>query len=129
MILIHLFLIMKINFRQTLGQEGEERAKKFFQEKGFLVVTSNFRFKRIGEIDLIVFKKGLLIFVEVKTRKTVKYGGGLYSLNRKKIRTIKRVAENFLFLNPNFYHSKITCRFDLINIKADQIEWRQDCFR
>ena len=53
------------------GREGERRAAEYLEKKGFLVVDRNWR-KRWGEIDLVVEKDGVLVFVEVK----MKTGGG-----------------------------------------------------
>ncbi len=49
---------------------------------------------RYGEIDLIVKKKGVLVFVEVKAR--LGYGKGEWSITQKKINQVKRMAEAYL---------------------------------
>src|SRR3954452_21262319 len=55
--------------RHTAGQRGEEIAAQHFQRLGFEVVASNHR-TRFGELDLVVFDGSMLVFVEVKTRRT-----------------------------------------------------------
>ena len=55
-----------VNKNQILkGQEGESIAERYFKKQGYKIIFKNFRTKT-GEIDLIVEKKGTLVFVEVK---------------------------------------------------------------
>ena len=52
--------------KQIVGGLGEEIASKFLSNKGFTIVTRNYR-KKFGEIDIIAKKAGKIYFVEVKT--------------------------------------------------------------
>ncbi|HEY3446996.1 MAG TPA: YraN family protein [Myxococcales bacterium] len=58
---------------QQLGDEAEERAARYFEEKGFAILERNF-VSRMGEVDLIVAKGLLLCFVEVRYRKSMAFG-------------------------------------------------------
>ena len=51
------------------GRIGEELAAKYLIANGFLVIERNFKEERIGEIDIIAAKDGILHFIEVKTSK------------------------------------------------------------
>jgi len=53
--------------KKRVGKIGEDFAVKYFKKNGYRVVERNFS-TRFGEIDLIVGKNGVLVFVEVKTR-------------------------------------------------------------
>lgn len=55
------------------GMEGEQLAAAFLEQKGFVVLERNYRYKR-SEIDLIVSRGNWLIFVEVKTRTSLAFG-------------------------------------------------------
>jgi len=55
------------------GRAGEEIAKKYLEEKGFVWIDSNYE-NKIGEIDLIMIDKDWLVFVEVKYKKTDRLG-------------------------------------------------------
>ncbi len=114
---------------KTLGQAGEERAYSFLEDHGFTIIEKNYSFSTAGEIDLIARKDNLLIFVEVKTRSTEKFGGARYSINPRKRRTIRRVANQFLQTHPDFYTKEITCRFDMIAIENNVLEWIEDIIR
>ncbi|MFC4212272.1 YraN family protein [Pedobacter lithocola] len=56
-----------------LGQKGEYIAKKYLEDKGYEILDENWVHGR-AEIDLIVYKNGIIIFVEVKSRTSVAFG-------------------------------------------------------
>ncbi|HOW83417.1 MAG TPA: YraN family protein [Spirochaetota bacterium] len=116
-------------YNRTVGMHGEDEAALFFLSRGFEIVARNFRFGRHGEIDLIARKDGLLVFVEVKTRSSDRYGGALYSINRRKAGTIRAAALSFLSQNSNFNKPEFTCRFDLLAVEDGNLVWHQDVIR
>lgn len=75
------------------GQQGEKLAANYLQKKGYKIISRNFR-TRFGEIDLIVKKSGLLVFVEVKSSK----GKGIpeWQINQRKIQRVKKMAQVYL---------------------------------
>jgi putative endonuclease len=116
-------------YKNEFGRRGEELAFSFLLDKGFDILQKNYRYKKMGEIDLIARKDNLIIFVEVKSRKTDRYGGALYSINNRKKNTLKKIATQFLIENPLFYTKDLTCRFDLISIDNEKIDWIEDIAR
>lgn len=62
---------------------------------GYVEVARNWRC-RLGEIDLIVARPGLLVFCEVKTRSSDAFGGGWQAVTARKRATMRRVASTFL---------------------------------
>ena len=54
-------------YRQTIGKQGENKAKNYLKRRGYQILETNYRTKA-GEIDLIAKEKDCLVFVEVKTR-------------------------------------------------------------
>lgn len=117
------------NHNQIIGKKGEESAITYLLENGFSIIEQNYRYKKLGEIDIIAHKGNTLVFVEVKTRENDSFGGPKYSITRKKKHTLRRVAEQFLIANPRFYTKKTICRFDLLAIDNGKIEWVQDIIR
>ncbi len=115
--------------RQTTGQGGEERAARFIVENGFTVLERNCRCGRIGEIDIIAFRENLVIFVEVKARRSGAYGGAMYSISDNKKRTLKRAAEWYINTGRHGFVPDTVFRFDLIAIDNDDMEWVQDIIR
>ncbi len=64
---------MEKNTTKTIGTHGESLAAQLLKEKGYTIITQNFRHKK-AEIDLIVRKGKILVFVEVKTRTNTNFG-------------------------------------------------------
>ncbi|QHT69010.1 YraN family protein [Rhodocytophaga rosea] len=93
------------------GNTGEKMASKFLEEKGYEVLERNYRYKK-AEIDIIAKKENVLVFVEVKTRKSKLYGEPEEAVNQSKINLILLAAENFI----ESYNWLFDIRFDVIAI-------------
>ena len=113
--------------KKNLGRIGEELAASFLKKNGFEIIRRNFRYKKIGEIDIILKRDDLIVFVEVKSRNSSCFGGPLYSINKRKIKTLRIVANQFLILNTEYLSFR--CRFDMISVQNGKIEWIEDIFR
>ena len=107
---------------KILGDTGESIAVKFLQAAGYNIITRNFRYSRNAEIDIIAEIDNILVFVEVKTRYSDKYGTPAEAVTINKQRKIILAATKFL-QNNNFFDR--TCRFDVIEIYANKnSEWK-----
>jgi putative endonuclease len=93
------------------GKKGEDQALHYLVQQGYTLVTRNYTSLN-AEIDLIVEKEEILVFVEVRVKATADYGFPEQSLSRAKINAIKRGATAYLF-NKNL-PKKV--RFDMISI-------------
>jgi putative endonuclease len=102
----------------NLGRYGEDLALKFLEAKGYALVFRNFRFQR-AEIDLIVKNDSekLLVFTEVKTRRSRKFGMPEEGITRTKTEQIYKSAEGFLFQNP--VYTDYIKRFDIVAIMME----------
>jgi len=94
---------MSLSSKQ-IGQTGEDLAAKFLKKKGFKVLVKNFS-TRFGEIDLIVVKKDLLVFVEVKTRVGDGELNPEWAINWEKIKRVEKMAQVFLAQNKINYQN------------------------
>lgn len=112
--------------KKVLGREGEEAAAHYLEKKGYKILERNYRWRR-GEIDIICKKKSLIIFVEVKTRRSLLFGDPLEAVDRRKQRQILKVAEKYLVTKK--LYGKLDCRFDVITFKNNEIEHIEDAFR
>ncbi len=74
-------------YRKKLGTWGESLALEYLSAKGYQLLERNFH-SRYGELDLIMKVDDVLIAVEVKTRRSRKYGYAEYSITKKKIQAI-----------------------------------------
>lgn len=107
----------KKDHRKELGRWGEELACRYLVvEKGFCLLERNYRTQR-GEVDLIMCQGSLCIFVEVKTRKCVKFGDGRESISFQKQKRIRTVALNYL-KNCTITANKL--RFDVIIVALNK---------
>ncbi len=84
---------------RKFGLVGEEIARKLLVKKGYRIINKNFRSK-FGEIDMIALDGETLVFVEVKTRWSKKFGNPEEAVTPWKLAKIKKTAEYFCLLNP-----------------------------
>lgn len=87
---------MKIS--NPIAVRGEDIATDFLKKKGYKILERNFR-KGYGEIDIIAVKDKTLVFIEVKTRTTDKFGTPLESISYYKLKTLIKTAEFYKSLN------------------------------
>ncbi|MHB8619615.1 MAG: YraN family protein [Chloroflexota bacterium] len=85
---------------KQLGTAGEQRAETFLRGRGYRVVARNWR-HAAGEIDLVAMHRGVLVFVEVKTRAGTTYGPPEEALTRAKQRKLALLAEAYLQQHPH----------------------------
>jgi putative endonuclease len=69
---------------KTFGKIGEDRAAKLLRNKGYKIIEQNYTTK-LGEIDLIAIDVDTLVFVEVKTRWSKKFGNPEEAVNLRKL--------------------------------------------
>lgn len=105
------------------GKKGEQMAEEFLQQKGYVTVARNYRYKR-SEIDLIVQKENWLVFVEVKMRSSEAYGFPEESVKEAKRKKILEGAAQYL-LETNWPGN---VRYDIVAISKDKIEHFEDAF-
>ena len=97
---------------KIIGRRGEDIAKRYLIDKKYKILEENFKCK-IGEIDIIASDGEYIIFVEVKTRTSTKYGIPCQAVNFYKQRIIGKVAS--LYLSNNKLYNEM-CRFDIVGI-------------
>ena len=99
---------------RVIGQEGEELALKFLQEKGYKLVERNFT-TRLGEIDLIMKEEETLVFVEVKYYGPTNYADAHLSLTSSKKSKLRKTINVYLAR----LNKEIPARFDVVIITKD----------
>ena len=104
--------------RQSLALAGEEAAGRFLQKQGMRIITHRYRC-RAGEIDLILDHAGVLVFAEVKTRRSDAFGRPWEAVNRNKMRRIARAAAWYLTATRQ---PGRTCRFDVVELLGSDPE-------
>lgn len=82
--------------RAKTGRVGEEAVAAHLGRYGYSILHRNFRIGRLGEIDIIAEKNGVIFFVEVKTRTGLSFGLPAEAVNKKKIEKIRKLASAFM---------------------------------
>ncbi|MBN3038004.1 MAG: YraN family protein [Candidatus Omnitrophica bacterium] len=102
--------------RKKIGILGEKLALKFLQKQGYKIVARNF-YCRSGEIDIIAEYKKATIFIEVKARKSLKFGTPEESITSKKIKHMLRTAQFYI---AKYKPRQEFFRFDVVTIILDK---------
>ncbi len=96
-----------------LGNYGEQLVAQHLQADGFTILEKNYR-QRCGEIDLIAYKKDLLVFVEVKLRRS-HYFDLSHVITHSKQQKIITTAKTYLARTD---HDDKACRFDVALVEC-----------
>ncbi|MGA7749625.1 MAG: YraN family protein [Gallionella sp.] len=110
----------------SVGAQAEQWAEQYLQRQGLGLVERNYR-SRFGEIDLIMQDGAILVFVEVRMRRNVNYGGAAASIDARKQQRIIRSAHQYL---SGLAHTP-PCRFDAIlmeDAKGENLQWLKNAF-
>lgn len=81
--------------RRALGEYGERLAERYLTERGMAVVDRNWRCAR-GELDLVLRDGDCLVFCEVKTRRTERFGSPVEAVHPRKATRLRRLASAWL---------------------------------
>jgi putative endonuclease len=111
-----------------IGALGEDAAADAYRRRGYRVVARNWRC-RLGELDLVVERGGVLVFCEVKARRPGAYGGGYEAVTRRKQAKLRGLAEAFLQAAGD---RPVTIRFDVASVavrgRRSSVELFEDAF-
>lgn len=112
---------------KAAGDAAEERALAHLLGRGLQLIARNYRTpgRGGGEIDLVMREPaGTLVFVEVRQRAGRAYGGAAASISATKQRRIVFAARHYLLR----LRQPPPCRFDVVSIEGEQVEWLQAAF-
>ncbi|MFH2047987.1 MAG: YraN family protein [bacterium] len=114
----------EIDKRVKIGREYEQLAAKFYKDNGFIILESNWQASH-REIDLIVQKDKLIVFVEVKSTSSKKYGHPAERVDKRKQENLIKAAQKYL------QEKEITdydLRFDVVTFVNGIIEHYPNAF-
>jgi putative endonuclease len=106
------------NKSQKFGERGENLAVWYLKQNGYKIIEQNYR-SRMGEIDIIAKDGKTIVFVEVKSRRSIRYGSPKWAITPKKQRKISMVA---LYYLKTTQQTDTKARFDVVAITANQDE-------
>ena len=100
----------------STGVQGEETAARFLLDRGYAILERNYRGDR-SEIDIIARAGDTIVFCEVKTARSRRFGPAVSWVTPRKVRRIARAAGDYLAT-----HDVAGCsfRFDVIGLEVDR---------
>jgi len=111
--------------RKKRGTDAEAAAAAFLEKNGLRVIERNWRC-RLGEIDLVLRDRDMIVLVEVRLRTHSAFGGAAASIDRRKQAKLAAAARLYLARQPDR-----PCRFDVIlmaDAEGRDIEWIRNAF-
>ncbi|MGE0799041.1 MAG: YraN family protein [Lautropia sp.] len=111
---------------QQSGDAAERSARALLERAGLTWLASNVRCK-VGEIDLVMRDADALVFVEVRIRRSARFGGAAASIDFRKRLRLQRAAQFYL---QRHYGARgwPACRFDVVAIDGGRPEWIRAAF-
>ncbi len=112
------------------GANAEQLAVDHLIDHGYEIVERNYRSK-LGELDIVAIDRGVMVFVEVRSRTTSEHGDAAAAVGRRKQRQVTRIAEIYLHHRRPVFDE---LRFDVVTVdgdgtKPDDIDLYQDAWR
>ncbi len=104
------------NNDQKTGSQGENIAVSFLEKQGYTVLARNYR-QRFGEIDIVAEERGVLVFIEVKTRKNERYGNPFEAVDTRKQQKLSKMAQHYISYNKM---EDSDARFDVVAVRLNQ---------
>jgi len=101
--------------RQETGMLGEKIACDFLGKNGYQIIETNYRC-RDGEVDIIAKEQDMLVFVEVRTKKSFLFGTPEESITQRKKEKLRAVAEDY---RQNHDGLPPEWRIDVVAIQMD----------
>lgn len=116
-------------FARDKGAQVEQEVCRYLQQQGLTLIRRNYH-SRGGEIDLIMQHNEVLVFVEVRYRKSSRFGSAIESVNHSKQKRLIHAATHYLQHHPSRQQS---CRFDVVGVspaaQGYQMNWIQNAFQ
>jgi putative endonuclease len=100
--------------RGRLGASGEAATAAWYERAGYEILDRNWRCRE-GEIDLVVAGAGVVVFCEVKTRRSERFGAPFEAVTITKQRRLRVLAARWLSAHPQ---GGVAIRFDVASVLA-----------
>lgn len=113
-----------MNTRRT-GEQWEAAAAGYLAAQGMRIVERNFRCRQ-GEIDIVGYHQGYLVFVEVKYRETAAKGFAAAAVDSRKQRQVCKVADYYRYTHNLGDNTAV--RYDVVAIQGGGLQWIKNAF-
>lgn len=111
--------------KRKLGMKVEQAVKEYLLAHGFEILEMNYRCKQ-GEIDIIAKEDDYFVFIEVKYRRTTKYGMPQEAVGTAKQKRICRTAQYYLYSHNLDAYTPV--RFDVAAVLENKITYFKNAF-
>ncbi|MBD8881545.1 MULTISPECIES: YraN family protein [Rhodanobacter] len=111
---------------RSTGAAFEQRASAELERAGLEVLARNYT-TRLGELDLVMLDRDVVVFVEVRYRIRAGHGNALASVTRSKQDKLIRTAQ--LWLAAHSQHAHRPCRFDVVGYDGPEADARMQWLR
>lgn len=108
----------------SAGRQAEDQAARFLAQRGLKILARNVHC-RGGELDIVCQEGKTIVFVEVRLRRNVSFGGAAASITQTKQRRVVLAAQHFLVTQGK---TNADCRFDCVLLDGETIDWVRDAF-
>ena len=108
----------RVDPRRRLGNAGEDAVARWYEAAAYEVVDRNWRC-RDGELDLVVVGHGVVVFCEVKTRTSERYGLPAEAVTLRKQQRLRGLAARFLHEHPQ---PTTGLRFDVASVRSGRVD-------
>ena len=102
-------------YNKVVGSLGEKYVVKFLEDSGYKILNTNYNC-RFGEVDIVAIDGNCLVFVEVKTRTTNRYGAPQYAVNYWKRKHLLLSARCYI---EQYRMKEYFARFDVVEVFAN----------
>ena len=102
--------------RRDTGALGEKLARDFLKKQGYRILETNYRYPE-GEVDIVAKHKDSLVFIEVRTKKSLEFGSPEESITRTKRERLRAAAARYRQTHNNL---PLSWRIDVVAIELDQ---------
>lgn len=110
--------------KKILGKSGERRGAKYLKSLGYKILKTNYR-TPFGEADIVAADGDTIVFCEVKTRLSEKFGTPAEAVEQHKQRRYIDIARYFLM---KLGRDDVNVRFDVLEVFADAINHIENAF-
>ena len=111
-------LLSKLSNKRSQGSIYEQKARVYLETQGLKFIAANQTFK-CGELDLVMTDGDTIVFVEVRQRKSSRFGSAVESIDYRKQQKWLNAANMWLFTKRNQRLDTAKCRFDVVAFEGD----------
>ena len=111
-------LLSKLSNKRSQGSIYEQKARVYLETQGLKFIAANETFK-CGELDLVMADGDTIVFVEVRQRKSSRFGSAVESIDYRKQQKWLNAANIWLFTKRNQSLDTAKCRFDVVAFEGD----------